>query len=248
VVHRRLDSTEIDDDELEIIVVLVRDDTELHRTRPLAWYLVCDFFSWKPIRRLSHMLKSICAGIVVLGCVAVPAFAGQPPTPTQAPTPTPKAEKRTMDKPVSADQVFVMKAARGGMAEVQLGQLAVEKASSDEVKKFGQRMVTDHGKANDELKSLAQQKNVTLPTDVDAKDKATHDRLAKMSGAEFDRAYMRSMLSDHRTDVNEFKKESTSGKDPEVKAWAAKTLPTLEEHLRMAEDANKVVGTSGTKK
>ena len=153
-----------------------------------------------------------------------------------------------MDKAASADQSFVMKAAKGGMAEVQLGQLATEKASSEEVKKFGQRMVTDHGKANDELKSLAQEKHVTLPTEVDAKAKATHDRLAKMSGAAFDRAYMQHMLADHRTDVNEFKKESTSGKDPDVKAWAGKTLPTLEEHLRLAQDANKAVGTSGTKK
>src|SRR4051812_38658851 len=147
----------------------------------------------------------------------------------------------------AADQTFVMKAAKGGLAEVQLGQLAADKASSPDVKQFGQRMVTDHGKANDELKTLAQQKNITLPTDLDAKDKATHDRLAKMSGAEFDRAYMQHMLMDHRKDVNEFKHESTAGKDPDVKAWAGKTLPTLEEHLKMAEDANKAVGTSGTK-
>jgi putative membrane protein len=108
-------------------------------------------------------------------------------------------------------------------------------------------MVTDHGKANDELKSLAQQKNITLPTDLNAKDKATYDRFSKLSGAAFDRAYMQHMLADHRTDVNEFKKESTSGKDPDVKAWAGKTLPTLEEHLKLAQDANKAVGTSGTK-
>src|SRR5262249_10894072 len=194
-----------------------------------------------------HMMKSIVTGIVVLGFAAAPAFAGQPPTPTQSPTPTPKTDKPTMDKSGSADQSFVTKAAQGGMAEVQLGQLAADNASTDEVKKCGQRMVTDHGKANDELKSLAQQKHITLPTDVDAKDKALHDRLAKMSGAAFDRAYMQHMLTDHKTDVNQFKKESTSGKDPDVKAWAAKTLPTLEEHLRLAEDANKVVGTSGTK-
>ena len=121
------------------------------------------------------MLKSICSGIVVLGLAAVPAFAGQPPTPTQTPTATPKTEKPTMDKASSADHACVMKAAEGGMAEVELGQLAADKATSDEVKKFGQRMVTDHGKANDELKSLAQQKNITIPTQVNAKDKATHE-------------------------------------------------------------------------
>jgi putative membrane protein len=186
------------------------------------------------------MLKSMCTGIIVLG-LAAPAFAGQQPTPTE------KANKTTAGKTASnPDQTFVVKAAKGGMAEVDLGQLGSEKGTSDDVKKFGQRMVTDHSKANDELKALAQQKNITLPTELDPKDKATHDRLAKMSGPAFDRAYMQHMVQDHRIDVNEFKRESTAGKDPDVKAWAAKTLPTLEEHLRLAQDANKAVGTSGT--
>ena len=147
----------------------------------------------------------------------------------------------------SADLTFVLDAAKGGMAEVELGQLAADKASSDDVKKFGQRMVTDHSKANDELKTLAQSKNITLPTAIDAKDKATHDRLAKLSGPAFDRAYMAHMVTDHRKDVNEFKKETTAGKDPDVKSWASKTLPTLEEHLKMAQDTDKAVGTSGVK-
>jgi len=140
-----------------------------------------------------------------------------------------------------------MEAARGGMGEVELGQLASQKAQSDQVKQFAQRMVQDHGKANDELKSLAQQKNITLPTELDAKHKATHDRLSKLSGAQFDRAYMQDMLQDHRKDVNDFRKESQSGKDSDVKAWAAKTLPTLEEHLRVAQTTSGAVGTSGSK-
>src|SRR3954469_11614734 len=147
----------------------------------------------------------------------------------------------------SADHHFVMEAAVGGMAEVELGKLASEKASSDQVKQFGQRMVTDHSKANDELKTLAQSKNIMLPADLDGKHKATRDRLAKMSGDAFDRAYMQEMLEDHRKDVNEFRKESQSGKDPEVKAWAAKTLPTLEEHLTMVQSSRGAVGTSGSK-
>jgi putative membrane protein len=145
------------------------------------------------------------------------------------------------------DQKFVMDAAKGGMAEVELGKLATEKASSAEVKSFGQRMVDDHTKASDELKTLAQSKNITLPTEIDAKEKALRDRLAKLSGEAFDRAYMTAMLDDHRKDANEFRMESRAGKDPEVKAWAAKTLPTLQEHLKMAQDANKTVGTSGRK-
>jgi putative membrane protein len=145
-----------------------------------------------------------------------------------------------------SDQQFVTKAAAGGMAEVELGKLAQEKGSSDQVKSFGQRMVTDHGKANDELKSLAQSKNITLPSDMDPHEKALRDRLAKLSGAAFDRAYMHAMLMDHKKDVNEFRHESTMAKDPEIKSFAAKTLPTLEEHLKLAQDANRAVGTSGT--
>jgi putative membrane protein len=140
-----------------------------------------------------------------------------------------------------------MDAARGSMAEVELGRLATQKASSPEVKQFGQRMVDDHTKANDELKTLAQSKSITIPTDLDAKHQATRDRLSKLSGAAFDRAYMQEMVADHRKNVNEFRKQSQSGKDAEVKAWAAKTLPTLEEHLKMAQSASRgAVGTSGS--
>jgi putative membrane protein len=142
---------------------------------------------------------------------------------------------------MGADSAFVTKAAIGGMAEVKLGQLATQKASNADVKSFAQQMVDDHGKANDELKQLASKKGVTLPTDIDAKHQATYDRLSKLSGAEFDRAYMQEMVSDHRTDVNEFRRESKSGADPDVKGWAAKTLPTLEHHLQMAESTNAKV-------
>jgi putative membrane protein len=136
---------------------------------------------------------------------------------------------------MGADHTFASKAAIGGMAEVKLGQLATQKASNEDVKKFGQQMVDDHSKANDELKQLASKKGVTLPGDIDAKNQATYDRLSKLSGAEFDHAYMQDMVKDHHEDVNEFRKESQSGSDPDMKAWAAKTLPTLEHHLQMAE-------------
>jgi putative membrane protein len=147
----------------------------------------------------------------------------------------------------SPDQKFVMEVAKGGMAEVELGKLATEKASSADVKSFGQRMVDDHTKAGDELKALAQSKNITLPTEIDPKEKALRDRLAKLSGEAFDRAYMTAMLDDHRKDANEFRIESRAGKDPEVKAWAAKTLGIVTQHLELAQQANKAVGTSGKK-
>jgi putative membrane protein len=134
------------------------------------------------------------------------------------------------------------------MAEVELGKLAAEKGSADAVKKFGQRMVDDHSKANAELKTLAATKKITLPSDLGAEEKTLRDRLVKLSGPAFDRAYMTAMVSDHVKDVNEFKTEAHSGTDPDVKAWAAKTVPTLEDHLKMARETNRSVPKTMTKK
>ena len=136
---------------------------------------------------------------------------------------------------MSADSHWVTKAAQGGVAEVEFGNLAKDRASSDAVKSFAQQMIDDHTNANDELKALAGQKNITLPADIDPKDKAVMDKLSKLNGAAFDKAYMRDMVADHKKDVAEFQKEVNSGKDPDVKAWAAKTLPTLQHHLQMAQ-------------
>jgi len=123
--------------------------------------------------------------------------------------------------PISTgDRQFLKTAAEGGMAEVELGKLASEKGSSDEVKQFGQRMVTDHSKANEELKQVATSKGVDVPKNLNAKHKATRDRLAKLSGADFDKAYMKDMVQDHEKDVSEFRAESTKAKDSEVKGFA----------------------------
>jgi putative membrane protein len=143
-------------------------------------------------------------------------------------------------------QTFVREAAIGGMAEVELGQLAAGKASSDAVKQFAQRMVTDHTKANAELKTLAQSKNLTVPTELDAKHKQTRDTLAALSGAAFDRAYMDQMRKDHHQTVSDFRQQSSSGSDPEVKGWAAKTLPTLQEHMQLADRTNAGADTTGS--
>jgi putative membrane protein len=149
----------------------------------------------------------------------------------------------------TADQPFAKEAAIGGMAEVELGNLAKQNAANADVKQFGERMVTDHSKANEELKQWASQKNVTLPSELDAKHKALHDRLSKLNGEAFDKAYMHEMVTDHQKDVAAFRKESTSGKDADLKAWAGKTLPTLEDHLKMAQDTAAKVGaaSAGTK-
>jgi putative membrane protein len=181
----------------------------------------------------------------------------------------------------AADKKFVMEAAHGGMMEVELGKLATQKAMSEEVKQFGQRMVDDHGKANDELMQLASSKGITIShsmgtssdaggtdtqkpgsdtmtaksssaSDDDAKMmKKHHEMVSKMSalsGAEFDRKYMDAMVKDHEKDVAAFERVSTMGSDADLKAWAAKTLPTLREHLQLARDTNAKVKGSADKK
>jgi len=169
---------------------------------------------------------------------------GSPTTPGQSET---RERQPSNDAKGNSVNAFMREAAIGGMAEVELGRLATEKASNDQVKQFGQRMVTDHEKANTELKALAQKKGITLPADLDSKHKQTVDKLSKLSGAAFDRAYMDEMRKDHKKDVSEFKQQASSGSDPELKAWASTTLPTLQEHMQMAERTNAAVGTSGKK-
>jgi putative membrane protein len=179
-----------------------------------------------------------------------PGGSSQPPSPTQPATDAPiglgggggdrtaqKSDKTDkMEKGASADSAFAMAAADGGLAEVELGKLAADHASNADVKTFGKRMVDDHSKANDELSAILKQKGMTAPTELKGKEKATYDRLAKLNGAAFDKAYMSDMVKDHEKDVKEFEHESTSGKDPDLKAFAAKTLPTLQDHLKMARE------------
>ena len=147
--------------------------------------------------------------------------------------------KATADSVSSTDRKFMEKAAAGGLAEVQLGQMAAQKASADDVKKFGQRMVDDHGKANDQLKRIATSKGVNLPTELDGSTRREMDKLSKLQGAAFDREYMNHMVSDHKKDISEFKSESRKAKDADVKQFATATLPTLEEHLQLAQSAQK---------
>jgi putative membrane protein len=148
-----------------------------------------------------------------------------------------------------ADTEFVREAAIGGMTEVELGRLAVQKSSNDKVKEFGQKMIDDHSKANDKLKSIAAKDSITIPSDLDVKHRATVNRFSKMSGTEFDRVYARDMVADHEADVASFEKEAAKGSNPDLKSFASETLPTLREHLRIAKDNETTLGsTSSTRK
>jgi putative membrane protein len=131
---------------------------------------------------------------------------------------------------------FAKAAAQGGMAEVELGQLAATRAASPEVKQFGQQMVTDHSKANAELKQIAAGKNMQLPTEVNSDQKSLMEKLSKLSGADFDKEYVKAMVDDHEEDVEEFQNQSQSNSDADLKAFAAKSLPVLQHHLQMIKD------------
>lgn len=131
---------------------------------------------------------------------------------------------------------FMTTAAEDGMFEVQAGKLASTKAQDAAVKQFGQEMVSDHTRAANDLKQLAQSENVTLPTDVSAAQKQKLDKLQGLSGAEFDREYMTMMVDAHQKAVSLFQNQANTGDDAEVKAFAAKTLPTLQEHLKDAQN------------
>lgn len=139
----------------------------------------------------------------------------------------------------ASDEKFVKEAAQGGMMEVALGQIAVEKATHDQVKQFGQRMVDDHGKANQELMALAKNKNVALAGDLGGRHKKTVDRLSQSK--QFDRDYMNAMVDDHKEDIKAFERAADKAQDGEVKNFAAKTLPTLKTHLQLARETQKAL-------
>lgn len=130
-----------------------------------------------------------------------------------------------------ADADFATEAANGGLAEVQMGQLAKQKGKNEKVKNFGDMMMTDHTKANEELIAIAKTKNIALPAIPGKKEQKAMDDLAKKSPGDFDKAYVDDMIEDHKKDIKLFEEAAKNCKDPDIKAFAAKTLPVLQKHL-----------------
>lgn len=139
------------------------------------------------------------------------------------------------------DTEFAVAAADGGMLEVQLGELAQTNGSSPQVKELGKMMVADHSKANEELKALAAQKNITLPQTLGDKCQKKYNDLLEKKGEDFDKAYTKAMVDDHDEDLDKFKKEADKGNDPDLKAWASGKVSTLEHHLEMSKAAKEAV-------
>jgi putative membrane protein len=145
-----------------------------------------------------------------------------------------------------ADAHFAKAAAQGGMAEIQLGKLAADRGSNAMVKAFGERMVTQHGAAADQLKAAAEQAHIVLPTAVSSKDQQTYDRLARLTGSDFDRAYADDMVQDHEKDVHEFQNEANNGKNSGIRAFAAQTTPMIQQHLNQAREMQKAVSQTSS--
>jgi putative membrane protein len=139
------------------------------------------------------------------------------------------------------DQQFVSLAAMGGLAEVQLGRLATERAARGSVQQFAERMVLDHGALTAELAKLAERKGLTIPVAPGEAHQQGKERLARLSGHDFDRAYMQEMVADHTKDIAHFEHQAQRGSDPDLKAFAAEALPVLRQHLDMARNVNTQV-------
>ena len=146
------------------------------------------------------------------------------------------------------DQAFARDAARGGLAEIKMGKLAQDNGSSEAVKAFGTRMVAEHTKAGDKLKDAAAQEHITLPTEMAAKDQATYERLSKLNGADFDRAYAQDMVKDHQQDLRDFQHEANQGNDAAIKNFAAQTVPMIQQHLDQAKEMLKTVSQTSSKR
>jgi putative membrane protein len=147
----------------------------------------------------------------------------------------------------SSDQQFVTEAANGGMKEVELSNYVAQKTQSMEVRQLAERIAQDHSTANSELKSAAQQDNGNIPASMDEKAMQELDHFKKMSGTKLDQMYVQHMIEDHKKDIAKFQEEASGGTSRQVKAFAQKTLPTLQEHLQMAKDTQSKMGGGNSK-
>jgi len=186
-----------------------------------------------PIHR--HLLSTLAVTLLLSG----PAFAQHPMTSAQK---NPAAQRELSQK----DMDFMKKAAIGGMAEVELGKLAQQNAHSPDVKSFGARMVQDHGRAGDQLANIAKQRGVQLPQQLDSEHVSTRDRLAKLQGDAFDRAYIKAMVADHDKDAKEFRRQAQMGQDPELKRFARETLAVIEQHDQLAHNIERSMVAVGS--
>jgi putative membrane protein len=188
------------------------------------------------------MMRLLTTTAVLALLAAAPAWA-QATSPTTSGTSGAAAGSQTL---AQQDADFAKDAAIGGRFEVDMGKTAQSKGQSQDVKDFGKRMVDDHGKANDKLTAVAKDLKITLPSALDQKHKDTVDQLSKLSGDQFDRDYVAEMVKDHQADAAAFQKEISAGTNAQLKAFASETLPTVQQHLKMAQDIQSKLGPPRT--
>jgi len=141
--------------------------------------------------------------------------------------------------PSSSDEKFITDAVKGNRAEVEMGRIVAAKASDPNVRSFAKRMVKDHTEALNQLQKLAQQKNITISNDIPDAAKDMQSKLSNETGKQLDKDYMDGMVQDHQKDVQEFQTAAQSASDPDVKQWAGKMVPTLQEHLQKAQEIDQ---------
>lgn len=183
--------------------------------------------------RSTSLSLALLAGLVAGASAQTPSSAGTSATPAMSANAGTSAPGRS-SRAARGDSRFVRDAAAGGQAEVTLGEMASQKGASAQVKQYGERMVADHGKANQELMQIASSKGIAATAEPTSQQRRDAEMLRRMSGEAFDRAYARQMVADHRTTVALFEREAKSGRDADLKAFAERTLPSLREHLEMA--------------
>jgi putative membrane protein len=195
-------------------------------------------------RRIPNVMSVFAGAALLVGTSALAQMhpaesAPQTTNPSANPNGVGTTDAMQQQQTQSADQMqskaFVRKAMEGGMAEVELGKLAQEKGSSQDVKQFGEQMVTDHSKLNDQMQQVAQQLGVAPPTHLSKKDQETKAKLESLSGAQFDDAYIRTMLKDHKKDASEFKEEAARTQDPALQQATQQGGQVIGQHLQMIE-------------
>ncbi|HEY9300300.1 MAG TPA: DUF4142 domain-containing protein [Phormidium sp.] len=183
------------------------------------------------------MKNLLTAGIVATGMVLSLGFVAvaeqserQPSTQQNRQNTTQQNQNRLS----SSDRLFMNKAAQGNMAEIRLSQLALQRATNNEVKQYAQQMIDQHTQANNQLMQLARQKGVTLPRQLDTQHRQIEGQLRQLSGASFDQAYMRAMVNDHAQTAALFQRQAEQGQDQDVVAYASTLLPAIQQHYAMA--------------
>ena len=194
-------------------------------------------------------ILALASTVLLCGSMALAQRGGAPggaagPSTTQTPGQNPGMDPtlngtQVPGQPSGNDRIFVRKAMQGGMAEIQLGQLTLQKSNNDQVKQFAQHMIDDHTKLNDQMKPVAQQLGVDVPNQISKKDQKLMAKLQALSGPAYDQAYIQDMVKDHKADLNDFQTEASSGSDPTVKDAAAQSSKLIAQHLQMAQQLAK---------